>query len=865
VRLAAVLAGLLAASPVAAQKAGDRGFGQSAVASSIALTRRAVIIGINRYLHFTNLRYADSDAVAFYNYLTSESGGAVPPGNIRLLLDSNATAEAIDDSLGWLMRPSHGGDDAIIYFAGHGDVDTTSGQEEAYFLASDAVTNRYRTRGTLSLKTLNAFVEGIARQGRHVLLFTDACRSGWLVGQKSRATRTIAALLGEEDGVGKLLSSGAGEPSQENDQWGGGHGVFTYFLIAGLEGLADERPNGNGDGIVTLWELEKYVSDNVLRETKQSQSPVRFGVKGQQVARVHGATLRAALVAVRGPVLQPLPRLSGGSGVVTPSPDPALARPLGAFHAAIARHALLEPPDSNAWEVYRRLTTLRSAAPILTALRDTLVTALRDDVEGVIRDYQAAGRSQPSAGRLRRAARELSRAAELLGPHSGLADSVRARQLFFEGYAAVREGRYDQALDSLQQSLALEPDAANVHNALGFAYLGLSRLTDARLAFSGARARAPGWWYPIYGLGLVNVRESRLAEVGPEVRRASGVDSASGRPRRDWRTVERDYVRGQQMEPKNPTFSDLLGRLYLEAQRSDLAESAFRACLRLDPDYPAAHEGLAQVFEVQGHPSEAASQYRRAVALDQVSPRWERSLASFYFREERFAEADSAIRLWLAFDSTHAEWYRNLGLTLHWLGRDAEAEGFYRRAVALDSVAADSAAAADASVGLGNVYWAQGKVPAATASWNAALRFDRDNVAALNNVAWASYGEGAVAAAAISSDRTLAREAALSTEDLRRYLETRANIWLDAGDATRALQLFDRALASNPGPSSGLLLGRAMALIDLGRAPEAVAAFRQAVGVDVKYGDRAFLAGTVRYSAKALARFDRLRALAQPT
>ena len=480
--LAAAVAGLLAASPVAAQKAGDRGFGQSAVASSIALTRRAVIIGINRYLHFTNLRYADSDAVAFYNYLTSESGGAVPPGNIRLLLDSNATAEAIDDSLGWLMRPSHGGDDAIIYFAGHGDVDTTSGQEEAYFLASDAVTNRYRTRGTLSLKTLNAFVEGIARQGRHVLLFTDACRSGWLVGQKSRATRTIAALLGEEDGVGKLLSSGAGEPSQENDQWGGGHGVFTYFLIAGLEGLADERPNGNGDGIVTLWELEKYVSDNVLRETKQSQSPVRVGFKGQQVARVHRATLRAALVAVRGPVLQPLPRLSGGSGVVTPPPDPALARPLGMFHAAIARRSLLEPRDSSAWEAYRTLTTLRSAAPILTALRDTLVTALRDDVEGVIRDYQAAGRSQPSAGRLRRAARELSRAAELLGPHSGLADSVRARQLFFEGYAAVREGRYDQALDSLQQSLALEPDAANVHNALGFAYLGLSRLTDARLA-----------------------------------------------------------------------------------------------------------------------------------------------------------------------------------------------------------------------------------------------------------------------------------------------------------------------------------------------------------------------------------------------
>src|SRR5207245_10144969 len=147
---------------------------------------------------------------------------------------------------------------------------------------------------------------------------------------------------------------------------------------------------------------------------------------------------------------------------------------------------------------------LSRAAPAPRALSDTRVAAPRVDVEGVIRDYQAAGRSQPRAARLRRAARELSRAAELLGPHSGLADSVRARQLFFEGYAAVREGRYDQALDSLQQSLALEPDAANVHNALGFAYLGISRLTDARLAFSGAPARPPGWSYPTYGFGLLN-------------------------------------------------------------------------------------------------------------------------------------------------------------------------------------------------------------------------------------------------------------------------------------------------------------------------------------------------------------------------
>ena len=151
-------------------------------------------------------------------------------------------------------------------------------------------------------------------------------------------------------------------------------------------------------------------------------------------------------------------------------------------------------------------------------------------------------------------------------------------------------------------------------------------------------------------------------------------------------------------------------------------------------------------------------------------------------------------------------------------------------------------------------------------AWTAALEaFDRDLVSrAAAAKTRRAYAIDAGQLAEWASPRRV-EPATIKVRDLRRYLETRASIWLDAGDATRALQLFDRALASNPGPSSGLLLGRAMALIDLGRAPEAVAAFRQAVGVDVKYGDRAFLAGTVRYSAKALARFDRLRALAQPT
>jgi len=55
--------------------------------------------------------------------------------------------------------------------------------------------------------------------------------------------------------------------------WGGGHGVFTYFLLKGLRGEADY----NKDTSVTLGELTSYLSQEVRRATKNAQSPTVAG------------------------------------------------------------------------------------------------------------------------------------------------------------------------------------------------------------------------------------------------------------------------------------------------------------------------------------------------------------------------------------------------------------------------------------------------------------------------------------------------------------------------------------------------------------------------------------------------------------
>ncbi len=75
------------------------------------------------------------------------------------------------------------------------------------------------------------------------------------------------------DGVVVISATDEKQFSQESKAWGGGHGVFTYFLLKALKGDADY----NKDKRVTLGELIPYLSEHVRRETRNAQSPTVSG------------------------------------------------------------------------------------------------------------------------------------------------------------------------------------------------------------------------------------------------------------------------------------------------------------------------------------------------------------------------------------------------------------------------------------------------------------------------------------------------------------------------------------------------------------------------------------------------------------
>jgi len=247
--------------------------------------RWAVIIGISHYqdTQIPALRYASSDAQAFYKWAISPDGGEYAPSHVKQLLNKEATGANIKKALFEWLRGALDEDMVTIYFAGHGSPESPDSQDNLFLLPYDTQYNSIATTGFPMWDIETALKRFI--KAKKVVVIADACHSGG-VGQSfdiaRRANRGIKInpissgiqdLSQVGDGVCVISASSDNQFSQESNRWGGGHGVFTYFLLKGLKGDADY----NKDSSVSLGELTSYLSEKVRRETKNAQSPTVAG------------------------------------------------------------------------------------------------------------------------------------------------------------------------------------------------------------------------------------------------------------------------------------------------------------------------------------------------------------------------------------------------------------------------------------------------------------------------------------------------------------------------------------------------------------------------------------------------------------
>ena len=226
----------------------------------------ALVVGIANYQNLPaakQLQFPERDAEAVYSILISTEGGNFHAENVHKLVGAKATLAALRHELEeWLPAVTKDDDRVLIYFAGHGFV---SGGK-AYLAPYDIDLNNIVSTA-YPMDTLGRDI-GVKIKGKWKVLLTDSCHSGAI--NPDADVQLINGTLGNlNKSLFSLTASRDRERSFESKDWGGGHGIFTYYVVKGLEGAADE----SGDGIVTADELAEYVHRNVREATGGQQNP----------------------------------------------------------------------------------------------------------------------------------------------------------------------------------------------------------------------------------------------------------------------------------------------------------------------------------------------------------------------------------------------------------------------------------------------------------------------------------------------------------------------------------------------------------------------------------------------------------------
>ncbi len=632
-------------------------------------TTRAVVIGVSDYQneHIPDLLFAHADALAFANYLKSPAGGGLPEENVKVLTNKQATQGQMAAVLTWLLEESKEGDQAIVYFSGHGDMETQTMANYGFLLTHDAPASTYMAGGAFPVVYLQSIIQTLsAQKGVQVMMIADACHSGKLAGSAGGGTQATAKVLADQfANEAKILSCQPNEFSIEGPEWGGGHGVFTYYLIDGLTGFAD----ANGDFTVTLLEIQRFLEDQVsAAAAPRSQIPLVFGNKSLVTAKVDPPTF-AALKAKR--LNEPSGDLMGFVGarsVSGPGAEDSLTMALyRRFLAALETKHLLYPEEGSAYSIYNTIRDRPLMQDHRQEMRRNLAAALQDAAQQAINDYLAAS---PVELRKRWSfdpeyehfPEYLGKAAEILGPDHFMYKGLKSKELYFEGLNLRLKGERERDVAFYQQADQLQRQVLQIDSSAAYALNELGLLSRRKGDFAGsihffqkALAFSPTWVLAETNLcgSLKDLGQTR--EAVEACRKALQNDSTFALAYHNLGVALAD----QKEERKKAIFAFQkalefdsgyamtyfkLGEAFYFENQLEQAESMWKKSARLAPGDVLSFYNLGVLSADQGEKQEALQYFRKVTELAPDDPDAYLDIVELQTAMDRLEEAENVLK-----------------------------------------------------------------------------------------------------------------------------------------------------------------------------------------------------------------------------
>lgn len=624
-----------------------------------------LVVGISKYMDSShNLDYADDDAQHFYDYLISPGGANAKKDNVFLLLNEKATAMNIWAAMGELKeRAAKSGNRIYIFFAGHGDA---TSPKKVYLLAHDATFRPaiYNAGGTVEIGDLKddiMFLTGMTDNlsRSEVILITDACRSNELPGGAEGLKHTYNSIMTQRAGEIQLVSCGPNEQAKESENWGGGRGVYSYYLIQGLYGLADQ----NNDSLVSLKELTRYVEDSVSLVTSYKQNPtyccaeyntVLISAVNRKAKEELIATLKLKKNASSGN--ETAMRSRGGGDYLLENKDSAAVNLIKNFYNAIEGKKFINPFNKSASEYYSQfLAKFPNEKLQASSMKRSLISALTDESRKVLHLYLNQQDTLFGSQYFSNCSSMLKTALGLLDDNDKLKKEFQTWALFIEATSLSRNNKsYKKALIKCDSALIYQPDAAYVYYLKGYIQKNNGKYDDAVKSYELAVKLAPGWNLPYLALATLFYELKSTKQTLGYIEKALAVTKNSS------------------------SYSQLANNLMYQLADIDRAESMYLKSLELNSLNISSLNGIAYVYKATGDMLKSKEFLDKAYTVDSANYHTMLGLSDYFYESDKEKDAVSWLKKILKTDTNYIYAARKLG-DLYYKGWDFDSSYVYYR------------------------------------------------------------------------------------------------------------------------------------------------------------------------------------------
>ncbi len=217
--------------------------------------------------------------------------------------------------------------------------------------------------------------------------------------------------------------------------------------------------------------------------------------------------------------------------------------------------------------------------------------------------------------------------------------------------------KYDEALNTCEKVLRINPDLNEVYNLMGIASRRSGKINRAIQYYKKVLKSSPDYLKVYYNLGIAYMKRGDVDLAVSAYKKAIGL---------------------------NPHFADPwnnLGYIDLEKGRLDQALEKFKKAIDLNPFFPLAYSNLAEGLLRKGQVDIAFEKVKKALTLDSRLPGPHNILGKIYSAKREFHKAEKEYKIAISLKPGYYKAYFNLGNICFKKSQLSQARKYFQKSI----------------------------------------------------------------------------------------------------------------------------------------------------------------------------------------